>query len=150
MGGVVQSDIDRGNSRNGPAHEILVSDDRISGDFQPADAPQASQGILLELAGIDVTQDLTQFPMGDVTTRRGAESIVNEGLDNIELMPIGMSNDDFCLPLNRKRAEVGFARETRRSNLRRISQAKREGVRRTWIPTASLITAFGGPPRRPG
>jgi hypothetical protein len=36
MGGVAQSDIDRGNSRNGPVHEILVSDDRISGNFQPA------------------------------------------------------------------------------------------------------------------
>jgi hypothetical protein len=48
MGGVAQSDIDRGNSRNGPVHEILVSDDRISGNFQPADPPQASQGILPE------------------------------------------------------------------------------------------------------
>jgi hypothetical protein len=40
---------------------------------------------------------------------------------------------------NRKGAKVGFARETRRSNLRRISQAKSERVRRGWIPTISLI-----------
>jgi hypothetical protein len=30
--------------------------------------------------------------------------------------------------------------ETRRSNSRRISQAKSERVRRTWIPTTSLVT----------
>ena len=44
---------------------------------------------------------------------------------------------------NRTGAEVDFARETRRSNLRRISQAKSERVRRTWIPTASLLTPKG-------
>ena len=40
---------------------------------------------------------------------------------------------------NRKGAEVDFARETRRRHLRRISQAKSECVRRTWIPTAPLL-----------
>jgi hypothetical protein len=47
----------------------------------------------------------------------------------------------FVMPShqNRKGAKVGFARETRRSNLRRISQAKSERVRRGWIPTISLI-----------
>jgi hypothetical protein len=40
---------------------------------------------------------------------------------------------------NRKGAEVGFARETRRRNLRRISQAKSERVKRTWIPTTDLL-----------
>ena len=42
---------------------------------------------------------------------------------------------------NRKGAEVDFARETRRRNLRRISQAKSERVRRTWIPTTPLVTS---------
>jgi len=41
----------------------------------------------------------------------------------------------------RKEAEGNIARETRRSNLRRISQAKGERVRRTWVPTTSLMTA---------
>ena len=40
---------------------------------------------------------------------------------------------------NRKGAEVGFAGETRRRNLHRISHAKSERVRRTWIPTISLV-----------
>jgi hypothetical protein len=39
---------------------------------------------------------------------------------------------------NRTGAEVNFAWETRRSNLRRIPQAKGERVRRMWIPTTSL------------
>ena len=39
---------------------------------------------------------------------------------------------------NRKGAEVGFARETRGSNPCRISEAKSERIRRTWIPTISL------------
>jgi len=38
-------------------------------------------------------------------------------------------------------AEGDFAGETRRRNLRRIPQAKSEHVRRTWIPTTSLVTA---------
>jgi hypothetical protein len=38
-------------------------------------------------------------------------------------------------------AEFGFATETRGSNLRRISEAKSECVRRTWIPTNSLVIA---------
>ena len=47
----------------------------------------------------------------------------------------------FCAAIRiAQGAEVGFARETRRSNLRRISQAKSERVRRTWIPTTSLVT----------
>ena len=46
---------------------------------------------------------------------------------------------------NRKAAEVGFARETRRSNLRGISQAKSERVRRKWIPTTTLIAARNAP-----
>ena len=46
----------------------------------------------------------------------------------------------FASHQNRKGAEVGFARETRRSNLRRIPPAKKEWVRRTWIPTISLVT----------
>jgi len=41
---------------------------------------------------------------------------------------------------NRKGAEIGFATETRRSNLRGISSTKSERVRRTWIPTTSLLT----------
>ena len=36
---------------------------------------------------------------------------------------------------------MSFAREKRRSKLRRISQAKSGRVRRTWIPTTSLVTA---------
>jgi len=40
---------------------------------------------------------------------------------------------------NRKRAEVGFARETRRSNLRGIPSPKSERLTRTWIPTTSLV-----------
>src|SRR5215469_8123269 len=47
---------------------------------------------------------------------------------------------------NRKGAEVGFARETRRSNIRRISSPKREPVRRTWSPTTSLVTACSALP----
>jgi hypothetical protein len=35
--------------------------------------------------------------------------------------------------------KVGFARETRRSNLCGISQAKSERVRRTWLPTIPFI-----------
>jgi hypothetical protein len=42
---------------------------------------------------------------------------------------------------NREGAEVGFARETRRSNVRGIPSPKSERVRRTWIPTASLVTS---------
>jgi hypothetical protein len=42
---------------------------------------------------------------------------------------------------NCKGAEIGFVRETRRSNLRRIPQAKSECVRRTWIPTTSLVAS---------
>ena len=46
----------------------------------------------------------------------------------------------FCEAIRiAKRAEVDFASETRRSNLRRIPPAKSERVRRTWIPTTSLI-----------
>jgi hypothetical protein len=40
-----------------------------------------------------------------------------------------------------KEQKGGFARETRSSNLRRISQIKSECVRRTWIPTNSLLTS---------
>jgi hypothetical protein len=40
---------------------------------------------------------------------------------------------------NRKATEVDFARETRRSNLRGIPSPKSERVRRTWIPTTSLV-----------
>jgi hypothetical protein len=43
---------------------------------------------------------------------------------------------------NRTGAEVGLARETRRRNLRRISQTKSERVRGTWIPTTSLVTSY--------
>jgi hypothetical protein len=39
-------------------------------------------------------------------------------------------------------AEVGFARKTRRSNLRSISPLKGERVRRTWIPATSLVTCL--------
>ena len=39
-----------------------------------------------------------------------------------------------------KGAEVGFARETRRSNLRGIPPQKSERVRRTWISTTPLLT----------
>ena len=47
----------------------------------------------------------------------------------------------FCEAIRHsKGAEVGFARETRRSNLRGIPSAKSERVRRTWIPTTSLLT----------
>jgi hypothetical protein len=47
---------------------------------------------------------------------------------------------------HRKGAEVGFATETRRRNLRGISQAKSERVRRTWIPTTSLIISCSSLP----
>jgi hypothetical protein len=40
------------------------------------------------------------------------------------------------------RAEVGFATETSRRNLRIIPSPKSERVRRTWIPTTSLVTSF--------
>jgi len=40
---------------------------------------------------------------------------------------------------NRKGAEVGFARETRRRNLRRIPPPKSEHVGRAWNPTTSLV-----------
>src|SRR6516165_5195821 len=39
-----------------------------------------------------------------------------------------------------KEPEVGVARETRPSNLRRISKTKSGRVRRTRIPTTSLVT----------
>ena len=42
---------------------------------------------------------------------------------------------------NRKRAEVDFARETRRSNQCRIPSPKGERVRRTGIPTTSLVAS---------
>ena len=41
---------------------------------------------------------------------------------------------------HRKGAEVDFARETRRSNLRGIPSPKSEWVRRTWISTTPLLT----------
>jgi hypothetical protein len=41
-----------------------------------------------------------------------------------------------------KGAEVAFARETRRSNLRGIALAKGERFRRTWIPTTAVVTAY--------
>ena len=44
---------------------------------------------------------------------------------------------------NRKGAEIDFTGDTRGSNLRRISPAKSERVRRTWIPAASLLTPKG-------
>jgi hypothetical protein len=44
---------------------------------------------------------------------------------------------------NRKATEVDFARETRGSILRRIPPPKSERVRRTWIPTTSLLTSKG-------
>ena len=47
---------------------------------------------------------------------------------------------------NRKGAEVDFIRETRRSNLRRIPPPKSERVRRTWIPTTSLVTSCSSRP----
>jgi hypothetical protein len=47
---------------------------------------------------------------------------------------------------NRKGAEVGFAKETRRGNLRGIPSPKSERVRRTRIPTASLIIACSALP----
>ena len=54
----------------------------------------------------------------------------------------------FCEAIRiAKRAKVGFAGETRGSNLRRISQAKSERVRRTRIPTTSLLTAKGKCPK---
>ena len=46
---------------------------------------------------------------------------------------------------NRKGAKGDFARETCRGNLRRISKAKSHYVRRTWIPTTSLLTPPGPP-----
>jgi hypothetical protein len=46
---------------------------------------------------------------------------------------------------NRKRAEVGFARETRRSNLRGIPSPKSERFKRAWIPTTSLVIARSAP-----
>jgi hypothetical protein len=49
----------------------------------------------------------------------------------------------LCSHQNRKGAEVRFATETRGSNLRRISSPKSEYVRRTWIPTTCLVTAYG-------
>src|ERR1700740_1499196 len=45
------------------------------------------------------------------------------------------------LPPGQNRSELLFAGETRRSNLRRIPQAKSERLRRTWIPTTSLVTS---------
>src|SRR5215469_8232067 len=45
---------------------------------------------------------------------------------------------------NRKGAEVGFASKTRRGNLHGIPSPKSECVRRTWIPTASLMNACSG------
>ena len=47
---------------------------------------------------------------------------------------------------NCRGAEVGFARETGESILRRIPQAKNERVRRTWIPPTSLLTPKGKSP----
>jgi hypothetical protein len=45
----------------------------------------------------------------------------------------------FCEAIRiAKGAGVGFAREKRRSKLRRISQAKSERARRTWIPTSVM------------
>jgi hypothetical protein len=46
---------------------------------------------------------------------------------------------------NRTGAEFGFVTETRGSNLRRISEAKSECVRRTWIPTNPLVIAHSAP-----
>jgi hypothetical protein len=47
----------------------------------------------------------------------------------------------FCEAIrNRTGAEVDFNGETRPRNLRRISQAKSEHVRRRWVPTTSLVT----------
>src|SRR6516164_1627221 len=45
----------------------------------------------------------------------------------------------MCSHQNRRRAKVGVAKETRRSNLGGIPPPKSERVRRTWIPTTSLI-----------
>ena len=47
---------------------------------------------------------------------------------------------------NRKTAEVGFPREARGSNLRRIPSPKSERVTRKRIPTTSLLTACSAPP----
>ena len=56
----------------------------------------------------------------------------------------------FCAShQNRKGAEVDFARETRRSNLRGIPSPKSERVRRTWIPTASLLMPKRGNAQNP-
>ena len=47
----------------------------------------------------------------------------------------------FCAAIRiGKKPEVDFVRETRRSNLRKISLPKSERVRRSWIPTTSLLT----------
>jgi hypothetical protein len=46
---------------------------------------------------------------------------------------------------NCKGAEVGFARETRRSNLRGAPSPKSERVRRTWISSTSLVTCLQRP-----
>ena len=48
----------------------------------------------------------------------------------------------FCeaIRIAKEQKSVSLA-ETRRSNLRRISPPKSERVRRTWIPTTSLVTA---------
>jgi hypothetical protein len=53
----------------------------------------------------------------------------------------------FCAAIRiAKEAEVCFARETRRNNLRGIPPPKNERVRRTWIPATSLLTLCSSPP----
>jgi hypothetical protein len=51
----------------------------------------------------------------------------------------------FCAAITTAKEQKSvFARETRRSNLRGIRRQKSERVRRTWIPTASLLTSRRG------
>ena len=47
----------------------------------------------------------------------------------------------FCAAIRIAKHKIGFTRETCRSNLRGISQAKGERARGTWIPATSLVTA---------
>jgi integrase len=78
--------------------------------------------------------------------RCGSESVVSFGCGSeSEIIILSLRGFVVRSHQNRAGAELGFARETRRRNLRRIPQAKSERFRRTWIPTTSLVTASGSP-----
>jgi hypothetical protein len=67
-------------------------------------------------------------------------------LRGVFLAAMGADEGQMRRHQHSKGAEVGFAGETRRSNLYRIPPPKSEPVRGTWIATTTLLTAWSALP----